>query len=78
MPNWCANEIHLSLSDHNHGICVMEEILDFVRETIPNYDRRIRISERYEKIHHPDILPWQYEKIPRSAAILAACFLASA
>lgn len=67
MPNWCANEIHLSLSDHNHGICVMEEILDFVRETIPNYDRRIRISERYEKIHHPDILPWQYEKIPRRA-----------
>lgn len=46
MPNWCRNEIKFNLSKSSVAMLMMEAILDFIKETIPNYDRRIRIANQ--------------------------------
>jgi hypothetical protein len=46
MPNWCRNEIYFNLSNSSASNVMMEAILDFLKETIPNYDRRVRLANQ--------------------------------
>lgn len=46
MPNWCRNEIKFDLINSSTSNVVIEAILDFLKETIPNYDRRIQIANQ--------------------------------
>lgn len=50
MPNWCRNEIKFQIYSFDDSDIYLESILDFLKETIPNYNRRIKIARlAYER-----------------------------
>ena len=50
MPNWCRNEIRFGVYDYNDSDVILEEVLEFLKETIPNYNHRVNVARRaYER-----------------------------
>lgn len=63
MPNWCRNEVKFNLMDSSIANLMIEAILDFLKETIPNYDSRIRIANKVND--KEGVKFWEREMIDR-------------
>lgn len=44
MPNWCRNEVKFGIYSFNYSDIILEQILDFLKETIPNYNHRTNVA----------------------------------
>lgn len=70
MPNWCRNEIKFQIYSFDGSSLFLEVILDFLKETIPNYHHRIKIAKavhekRSAELNSLDRVRWDFfdEKI---------------
>lgn len=46
MPNWCRNEIKFNFADTSNAQVMLEAILEYVKETIPNFNARVKLQEK--------------------------------
>ena len=45
MPNWCRNEVKFGIYSFDGSDLILESLLDFLKETIPNYNHRVNVAK---------------------------------
>lgn len=64
MPNWCRNEIRFNLTDFRLANVRLEEVLDFVKESIPNFERRSIVEDLLDDKR--GVKPWERNVLNRN------------